>query len=86
MVTIHEKLLMITNQENTNWKQNEGQAGWYLTPNQAWWPEFDSQDPHGKRRKQIPTSCRLAPVYTLWNKHTLHKYTNINKCKINNNT
>lgn len=35
---------------------------------QAWWPEFNPQDPRG--RTGLPASCPLIPTHVLW--HTTH--------------
>lgn len=44
----------------------------------AWWPEFNPQDPRGRRS---PASCPPSSTHTLWHACTpLHTQRQINKC------
>lgn len=37
---------------------------------QTQWPEFDTQDPHDRRRKVMPTNCPLTSTHSLWHPPT----------------
>jgi hypothetical protein len=43
------------------WSVSEGKA---LARCQVWWPEFEPQDPHGRRKELTPTSYLLPSTCT----------------------
>ena len=56
--------------------QRDGSAG-KGSCHQAWWPEIDPRDPHGRGTELTPASCPLTPntYSSIYSHHNTHQHT-----------